>query len=97
MTPYKLYKIIIEKKVQKFLEKLPDTEKEKIILKISDLTSSHFKSLNIKKLQGYRNLYRIKIDNYRVIFIVIPEKKLIAIAVIGHRKEIYDIIKRMSF
>ena len=97
MISYESYKIIIEKKAQRFLKDLPKKEYEKVVLKIKSLTSSNPQSLDIKKLQGYKNLYRLRIDDYRAVFAVVPDKKLILIAVIGHRKEIYDIAKRMSF
>lgn len=97
MTFYNSYKIIIEKKAQKFLEGLTQADYEKVVSKIESLTSSDPVSLNIQKLQGYKNLYRIKVDDYRVIFVVIPTKRVIIISVIGHRKEVYDILKRMSF
>lgn len=97
MISYESYKIIIAKKAQKILEKLDKFKYEKIVLKIKDLKSSPPNPLNIKKLQGYKNLYRIRVDDYRVIFVVIPDKKIIIIAVIGHRKEVYDILKRLSF
>ncbi len=95
MISYGSYKIIIEKKAQKYLESLSSSDYKKIVLKIKNLISSNLEQLNIKKLQGYKNLFRIKVDNYRVVFIVIAQKKLIIIPVIGHRKEIYDIVKRM--
>jgi mRNA interferase RelE/StbE len=97
MIFYKSYKIIIEKKAQKYLESLIEATREKIVSMIQCLTSPEIQKLNIKKLQGYKNLYRITIDDYRVIFVVISTKKMILIPVIGHRKEIYDIVKRMSF
>ena len=95
MISYPLYKLIIEKKAQKFLENLGEPEYSKLVLKIRDLVSVNPKPLDIKKLQGYKNLYRMKVDDYRVIFVTIPDKKLIIVAMIGHRKEVYDILKHM--
>lgn len=97
MILYRSYKIIIEKKVQKFLEDLKKADQEKIISKIKALTTSDSSSLNIKKLQGYKNVYRLKIDDYRVVFAVVSSKKILIISVIGHRKEVYDIVKRIAF
>ena len=97
MITYVSYKIIIDKKAQKFLDGLSASYREKIVLKIKALTSVDLNSLNIKRLQGYKNLYRLKVDNYRVVFAITTDKRLIIVSVIGHRKEIYDIIKRMNF
>ena len=47
MISYPLYKLIIEKKAQKFLEKLDGPQHTKVALKIKDLISSNPKPLNI--------------------------------------------------
>ncbi|MDD4961820.1 MAG: type II toxin-antitoxin system RelE/ParE family toxin [Candidatus Marinimicrobia bacterium] len=45
---------------------------------------------NIKKLQGnYRNYYRLRVGNYRVIYSLEKARLLILIIRIGHRKEVY--------
>ena len=95
MTAYPSYRIIVERKAQKILDKLNASEHEKIVFKIKDLVSPTQQSLNIKKLQGYKNVYRLKVDDYRVIFSVILDKKMLIVLVIGHRKEIYDKLKRI--
>ncbi len=95
MTAYSSYRIIIDRKAQKILDKLNASEHEKIVFKIKDLVSPTRQSLNIKKLQGYKNVYRLKVDDYRVILSVIQDKKILIILVIGHRKEIYEKLKRI--
>ena len=97
MISYESYKLIIEKKAQKSLQDLSKKNYTQVVSKIKSLTSSDSQSLNIKKLQGYKNLYRLRVSDYRVIFAVIPDKRIILITVIGHRKEVYDIAKRLSF
>jgi mRNA interferase RelE/StbE len=45
--------------------------------------------LNLKKLKGYKNAYRIKIGHYRIgIFI---EKSKVEFARVVHRKDIYTV------
>lgn len=97
MISYESYKVVIEKKAQKFLENITQKDYKKLVSKIKNLTSSNPQTSDIKKLQGYKNLYRLRVDDYRIIFAIVPDKKLIVITIIGHRKEIYDIAKRMSF
>ncbi len=41
------------------------------------------------KLSGADNLWRVKVGDYRIIYFVYDEKRLIKIAVIAHRKEVY--------
>ncbi|MBT4855957.1 type II toxin-antitoxin system RelE/ParE family toxin [bacterium] len=97
MISYPSYRLIIERRAQKFLEKLDTLEHKKVVFKIKDLVAPTQQSLDIKKLQGYKNVYRLRIDGYRVVFSVIQDKKILIILVIGHRKEIYDKLQRISF
>jgi mRNA interferase RelE/StbE len=87
------YHIIISKKAQKSLATLDSTSQDKIINKIKTLVAQTH-SLNIKKLKGYQDLYRIKIDQYRIIYE--SQHKIITIHVIfiGARKEIYQEFRR---
>ena len=96
MNSYQSYKIVIEKKAQKFINNLSDNDRKKIVKKIANLRISPIDQLPIKKLQGYKNVYRLKVGDYRVIYVVISDQKMLVIAVIGHRKEVYDIAKRLS-
>ncbi|MCK9271934.1 type II toxin-antitoxin system RelE/ParE family toxin [Candidatus Gracilibacteria bacterium] len=57
-----------------------------IIFTLKD--SSSIKEIsNIKKLRGYKNIYRIKIGNYRLGFTF--ENNLIVLERFLHRKDIY--------
>lgn len=95
-SPYQNYGISISKKSQKFIEDLSKKEQINIISKIDKLISDDYKSLDIKRLQGFNNLYRIKAGDYRIVFRPIENKKIILIAIIGHHKEIYNTIKYLT-
>jgi mRNA interferase RelE/StbE len=45
---------------------------------------------NVKKLKGFTNLYRIRIGNYRAVYSIEYQDKIIEILKIGDRKNIYD-------
>ncbi len=60
---YVNYKLLIEKKAQKYLEKLSSADCKKLVFKIKSLVSPNLESLKIKKLQGYKNLYRLRVDD----------------------------------
>lgn len=95
MRLYLDYKIIISKKVQKFLESLDSTEYAKIALKINNLTTPAIKTLNIKKLQSFKNLYRLKVNDIRIIYSIDDKGKLLIVAAAGPRKDIYFLIKNI--
>ncbi|MFA5829782.1 MAG: type II toxin-antitoxin system RelE/ParE family toxin [Candidatus Gracilibacteria bacterium] len=46
-----------------------------------------FHSLNIKKLRAPKEGYRLRVGDYRILFI--KEQNLITIHDVGHRKDVY--------
>ena len=66
----KEYKLEIKKPVRKFFEKHPEL-KDKIIaiLKlISESPDSNMRLFDIKSLSWQENLYRLRVNKYRIIF-----------------------------
>jgi len=59
----------------------------KIKILASDIESL---SNNIKQLKGEKNLFRLRVANYRVVYQKNDETITILIVNIGHRKEIYE-------
>ena len=81
------YAIVLSKKAQKQLDKLPDNIAEPIFDAIS-LLENEPRPTGCKKLQG-REGYRIRIGNYRVIYEVYDTELVIDVVTLGHRKDIY--------
>ena len=82
------YTILLSKKAQKQLDKLPDNIAEPIFVAISLLEIDPRPS-GCKKLQG-RDGYRIRIGNYRVIYDVYDSELVIDVITLGYRKDIYE-------
>jgi mRNA interferase RelE/StbE len=83
-------KILIAKRAEKYLKKIPKIDQIAIVRKIRLLTSP---SSNEEKLKGLKNIYRVRIGDYRIVFRKTKEE--IFIVLIGHRKEIYQLINRL--
>jgi len=78
--------LILNKKAEKDLEKLPFKVAKKILIEINQL--KHFPNVrNVKKLTNFSPTYRFRIGDYRVLFEVENEK--IIIYRILHRKDAY--------
>jgi len=45
-----------------------------------------------KKLQGEDHLYRIRIGDYRVLYMVQDERLIVLVVDVGHRRDIYRTI-----
>lgn len=86
----KKYQVVFKKSALKELQSLPVKVQQKIIDATTLLALNPYTELlQIKKLKGADSLYRIRIQDYRVIYHI--ENQLIKITVIkiGHRKEVY--------
>ncbi len=84
----KKYNIVFRKTAEKQLLKLPKQIGFKIIHLIEDLAANPFLQ-NTRKMKGFENIYRLRFQNYRIIYRVEKEVLLIEIIKIGHRQNIY--------
>ena len=82
------YKVEINKKARKNLDKLSDFIIEPILIAIGDLAENP-RPPGYRKLKG-RKGYRIRVGNYRVIYEIYDHVLLIEVVDLGHRKDIYD-------
>jgi mRNA interferase RelE/StbE len=82
------YRITFARSARKELEALNSVIVNRIFPKIESL-SGNPRPCNCVKLQGSRNLWRIRIGAYRVIYAIDDDKKLIDIIVVRHRKDAY--------
>ena len=82
-----MYKVRIEKAVQKALEKINDPFYSKIknaILKLAENPRPE----GYKKLKG-RDGYRIRVADYRIIYEIFDNVLLVTVIDLGNRKDIY--------
>lgn len=83
-----MYKIQFTKGATKELNKLPIDIKNRIDLKILNLTVDP-RPNGVKKLKGIENTYRIRVGEYRVIYEIYDDVLLVTVVKIGHRSDIY--------
>ena len=80
MTKFLVY---VERKAKKQLEKLPEDTRRRVVEALNVLETEGFSmELDIKKLQGYRNRYRIRVGKYRVLFECSADKTIVVYAVL---------------
>ena len=62
------YGLLLYKNVTKFIEKCPDKQRQDIKQKLELLKQNPYFStqLDIKSMQGYESLYRLRIGQYRL-------------------------------
>jgi len=84
-------RLTITAKAERQLVKLPKTSQIIIAKKIRTLPSQTHEPG--QKLSGYKNLYRVRVGDYRMVY-----KRLkgeILVALISHRKEVYQMTRRL--
>jgi len=83
------YDVNITRKALKELNKLDLHSRDRILEALIVLRDYGFTSrLDIKKLRGYKNHYRIRVGKYRILFELEKPRKIIVHAILP-RKEAY--------
>ncbi len=72
-------------KIDKALSRLPFKEKERIKNIIKALQSGRFDNLDIKKLKGFQDIFRVRKGGFRIVYQLFGKK--IIILKIDKRKE----------
>ena len=78
--------VLIEKRVIKFLEKLPPKQKNQLSRRIIELSNTP-KPHDCSALIGYPDYYRITCGEYRIIYRYNNEKVTLNIILIGKRND----------
>ena len=77
------YHVFLEKKTFKRLEKLGGDTRGRIVEALHTLRDEGFsRRLDIAKLRGYRNQYRLRIGKYRILFELRPERTIVVYAIL---------------
>lgn len=84
-------KLTITSHAKKQIRKFPKTLQIILVSRIRKLVRED--NASFEKLEGYRNYYKIRVGDYRVVFI--KYSKEIEIVLVGHRKEIYKLLSRI--
>jgi mRNA interferase RelE/StbE len=82
------FRIEWKKSTRKDLRKLPPATVDRIIGAVEDLAENPFPN-GVEKLSGSEHAYRIRLGDYRVVYEVVAESKLIEVQRVRHRKDVY--------
>ena len=82
------FRIEWKKSTRKDLRKLPSATVDKIIAAVEGLVENQFPH-GVEKLSGSEHAYRIRLGDYRIVYEVVAESKLIEVQRVRHRKDVY--------
>ena len=89
------YQIEFKPSAAKYLKKLP-TEAQKSITQCLNRLAVDPLPPGVEKLEGIKDIYRIRVGDYRIIYSIKQELVKIIVIRIGHRREIYRMLKRLQ-
>lgn len=81
-------KLIITKRAQKDLESLDKTTQKRIAEKLDQMLVYPL-PVDLKKLKGYENLWRLRVGDYRIILEIREQEITVYALRVMHRREVY--------
>ncbi len=90
-----MYRVEIHRKAEKEIKELPKKIMDRVIELMVKLQKVPypFREYDLRKLQGFKDVYRIRIGEYRVTYRVNDENKKITILEVKIRGKAYDDIR----
>ena len=81
------YAVLIERRAQRALSRIPQQERDRIaatIPRLADEPRPH----GVKKLTG-REAWRIRVGDYRILYEIHDDRLVVLVVEIGHRRQVY--------
>jgi mRNA interferase RelE/StbE len=82
-----MYQIEVRRRAQRALDKLPKSDFQAVIEAIKDLAQTP-RPRGIEKVKS-TGLWRIRQGDYRIIYAIDDNERLVTVVRVGHRREIY--------
>ena len=82
------YTLEIKQSAQKELDALDDTVFKRIDHKILALADTP-RPTGCKKLKGFKDQWRIRVGDWRVLYIIDTETQTVTVMHVAHRREVY--------
>ena len=82
-------RVLISRKALKELSSLSGDERKLLKDRISKLAFFPLARLDVQKLRGYDNVYRLRVGEYRVIFEYNKKERTVKVLKVGKRENVY--------
>jgi mRNA interferase RelE/StbE len=82
------YSISFARSARKELERLPGDVAERILAK-AEMLADNPRPVGVIKLHGQKNLWRMRVGDYRVVYSIDDFSKAVDVSVIRHRRDVY--------
>jgi mRNA interferase RelE/StbE len=82
------YSVTFARSARKELEKLPPSAAQRVIERI-EILMTHPRPSGAIKLHGNKDLWRLRVGDYRVIYSIDDSTRVIDISAVRHRRDVY--------
>jgi len=79
----------VKPSARKELEDLPNNVLSRVVRKMESLRENP-RPPGCKKLKAYRDVWRIRVGDWRILYLIDDAAKVISVTRIAHRREVYD-------
>jgi mRNA interferase RelE/StbE len=83
------YRVALTSSAEKELSRLPPKVIARIIARLEQLESAP-RPPNCKKLKGGDNEWRIRVGDYRIIYVIDDAARTVDVTRIAHRRDVYE-------
>jgi len=90
-----VYIVRVDRLAEKFIAEQDKKLRKRLFAEIQSLVTNP-RPAGAIPIKGRKNLYRVRVGNFRIVYLVKDEELLVLVVRAGHRKEIYEIVRRMT-
>ncbi len=83
-----MYRVKVHRGVEKFLRRIPKHDAERIREKILSLKDPF--AAKPRKVKGEEDTFRLRVGDYRILFFIDEEQKIVTVSRVDKRSRIYD-------
>ncbi len=83
------YRVELKRSAEKELAKLPDDVLARIVAKLEKLATDP-RPNGCEKLKGGSGEYRVRVGDYRAVYVIDDVQRLVLVTRIRHRREVYE-------
>ena len=83
------YKVFFQPSAARELRKLPRDVQTRLLARVEALAADP-RPAGVKKLQDLDELYRIRVGDYRVVYQIQDQRRVVLVVRIRHRRDVYS-------
>ena len=83
------FAVEVKPSARKELEALPDNVLARVVRKLEALGHAP-RPAGCKKLKGYKDQWRVRVGDWRVVYIIDDAAKVVSVTRIAHRSQVYE-------